>query len=415
MEKKENQKAERKTVRIFGERNYKKFQEKLKNTNWKELYETKDPTKALDNFYKYYNKAYKESFPLKQLSRKKQKDKIWITKGLKNSINKKSKMYKKSILHPTTENINKFKKYRNILTKCLRSAESNYYMEKVSNEKQNVKKLWEIFGPVINPGKIRKQTTIDKLEINQHQYTTHKDISDQMNKYFSNIGRLESNSITSATSHRKYLKQPTQNSMFLRAITEDELRKEIKKLNIHKATGPDNVSAQIIKRTESEVIQPLLHIINRTIEEGTYPEQLKIAKVVPIYKKKEKTNPGNYRPISLLSVINKLIEKILHKQIFSFLQKNNILNIDQYGYQPKKSTTTALMEITEYLKKQLERKLTTIGNYLDLSKAFDTVDHNILEDKLIHNGIRGHPLKLLKSYLKDRSQYTVQKNQRQTK
>ena len=134
--------------------------------------------------------------------------------------------------------------------------------------------------------------------------------------------------------------------------------------------------------------------------------------MVPIYKKKEKTNPGNYRPISLLSVINKLIEKTLHKQIFSFLQKNNILNANQYGYQPKKSTTTALIEITEYIKKQLEEKLLTIGIYLDLSKAFDTVDHQILKDKLKHNGIRGHPLKLLQSYLEDRTQYTVIKQEK---
>ena len=244
-----------------------------------------------------------------------------------------------------------------MLTNCLRKAESNYYIDKVYNEKQNVRKLWEIFGTVINAGKIKKQTTIEKLEINQQTYTRQKDIADQMNNYFSNIGRTESNTIKSTTSHKKFLTNKiTQNTMFLRAISKEELSKEIMKLNSHKATGSDNISANTIKRTETEIIQPLLHIINTTIEDGTYPEQLKIAKVVPIHKKKEKTNPGNYRPISLLSVINKLIEKTLHKQIFSFLQKNNILNVNQYGYQPKKSTTTALIEITEYIKKQLEEK-----------------------------------------------------------
>ena len=110
-----------------------------------------------------------------------------------------------------------------------------------------------------------------------------------------------------------------------------------------------------------------------------------------------KTTPGNYRPISLLSIVNKIIEKCLHKQIFNFLHQNKVLNPDQYGYQPKKSTSTALTEITEHIKKQLEKKLLTIGIYLDLSKAFDTVNHEILEDKLNHAGIRGHPLKLLKS------------------
>ena len=111
--------------------------------------------------------------------------------------------------------------------------------------------------------------------------------------------------------------------------------------------------------------------------------------------------------VCLLSKINQLIEKTIHKQIFNFINQNNILYKHQYGYQPKKSTATALINITEHIKKNMENKLHTIGIYLDLSKAFDTVDHNILFDKLKYIGIRGHPLKLIKSYLQNRRQFTV--------
>ena len=132
---------------------------------------------------------------------------------------------------------------------------------------------------------------------------------------------------------------------------------------------------------------------------------LKIAKVLPIFKNGSKTSVSNYRPISVLSCINKIFEKLLAKRIYSFLEKNHILYEFQYGFRKGHSTNHALIEIADRIKLAIEDKELICGIFLDLSKAFDTVDHNILLSKLEHYGIRGQAFNLLKSYLTDRKQY----------
>ena len=125
---------------------------------------------------------------------------------------------------------------------------------------------------------------------------------------------------------------------------------------------------------------------------------MKIAKVSPIFKKDEKTDPGNYRPISLLSTINKIMEKVMYKRVISFLNRFKILYKYQFGFRENYSTVQAVIEITDNILSELEKKNMVAGIYLDLSKAFDTVDHTILLHKMKHYGIRGLPLKWFESY-----------------
>ena len=143
----------------------------------------------------------------------------------------------------------------------------------------------------------------------------------------------------------------------------------------------------------------LSQIINISIKTGNYPDQLKIAKVIPIYKKGSSSDPSNYRPISILSNINKIFEKILHKRLFKYLNKFNILYKYQFGFRKGHSTTQALIELTDNIKKGIDDKTYTCGIFIDLCKAFDTVDHDILLSKMHHYGIRGVVQKLFKSYL----------------
>ena len=190
-------------------------------------------------------------------------------------------------------------------------------------------------------------------------------------------------------------------------LNQNELISEISKLNIKKSGGHDNVSPKLLKENTDIFIKPLVHLINLSLQTGIVPDKLKIAKVIPIYKKDERFYVNNYRPISLLSTINKLLEKLMYKRLISFLNVHKILYSYQFGFRENYSTTLALIEITDNILHDLENGKFVCGIYLDLSKAFDTVDHNILLSKLHHYGIRGQPLLWFKSYLSNRKQYTV--------
>ena len=145
---------------------------------------------------------------------------------------------------------------------------------------------------------------------------------------------------------------------------------------------------------------------NKSIEDCKYPEGMTIAKVAAIFKKGTSYIADNYRPISLLSSFNKIFEKILHKNIMTFFNKHNILFLYQYGFRKLYSTTFALIEITDKMKKLLDEENYVIGIYLDLTKAFDTVNHEILLYKLYKYGICGHANNFFRSYFTKRKQYT---------
>ena len=187
-----------------------------------------------------------------------------------------------------------------------------------------------------------------------------------------------------------------------------EIAKLIQNLNPKKTGGCDNISPRLLIAA-NETMTPLLeHLFNLSFKTKTVPEKLKIAKLIPIFKKQldeERLIPGNYRPISLLSIIDKLLEKLMYSRLISFIKKHNILFKYQFGFRKQHSTTLALIEITDNIIKDLEDGKCSAGIFIDFKKAFDTVDHGILLSKLEHYGIRGPALQWLKSYISNRQQF----------
>ena len=143
-----------------------------------------------------------------------------------------------------------------------------------------------------------------------------------------------------------------------------------------------------------------------SVQKGVFPSKLKEAKVIPVYKSDDETEPGNYRPISLLSVFNRLFEKLMYHRLRSFLDINNVLFKAQYGFREKHSTQHAILDTVNIIQNNMDSKLFTCGIFIDLKKAFDTVDHAILLQKLDHYGIRGIINDWFSSYLLARSQVT---------
>ena len=196
-----------------------------------------------------------------------------------------------------------------------------------------------------------------------------------------------------------------QDSLFLQPIDEIELCNTVKLLPRNKAPGHDEVSASVVKSVIMNIAKPLTHIFNLSFCIGKFPNQLKLAKVVPIFKSDDRLLVSNYRPISVLPVFSKILEKLMYNRMIGFIEKHNILSSSQFGFREHHSTSMALVKLLDKITRELDNKCYSIGIFLDLSKAFDTIDHNILLDKLQCYGFRGIALDWLTSYISGRSQF----------
>ena len=206
------------------------------------------------------------------------------------------------------------------------------------------------------------------------------------------------------TSPEKFLKNRNQINLIIAHISDREILDIITALPI-KGTGPASIPLRLLKIAADLIVIPLCRIINASFSSGIFPDVLKTQKVIPLHKGGSTEEVNNFRPISLLSIFDKIIEKIMHKRLYEFLDEHNILFENQFGFRKKSSTAHSLIEITEQIKRSIDEEKYGCGIFIDLKKAFDTVNHKILIDKLEHYGIRGPILNWFQSYLTNRKQY----------
>ena len=199
------------------------------------------------------------------------------------------------------------------------------------------------------------------------------------------------------------LAQP--NNFYLSPVTIIEIEEEISNLNSSKAVGPFSISVYLLKLLKIYLSVPLETIFNLSFNSGCVPDHFKIANVIPVHKKDSVTCVNNYRPISLISTFNRILEKLMFKRLSSFIEKHNILYDRQFGFRCKHSTTHATLLIADRIQKAIEDGQFSCGIFLDFSKAFDTVNHNILISKLNHYGVRGIAKDWFILYLHNRKQH----------
>ena len=200
--------------------------------------------------------------------------------------------------------------------------------------------------------------------------------------------------------------QENKSSMYLRSLTVTEILEEIECICLKKAMGFDDIAPKIVKWAAS-IFAPILKILfNKCIELGLYPSGMKVGKVTPIHKKGVKDDENNYRPITILTQFNQLFERLLSKRFSDFFDKFNIITKKQFGFLKKHCTEHAIIDLKEYILKNMENQEVMAVLFLDMQKAFDTVSHDILLKKLYHYGVRGNAHRLLSSYLSGRMQFT---------
>ena len=237
------------------------------------------------------------------------------------------------------------------------------------------------------------------------------EIANQFNNHFTTVAaKIEKKIVKTNKKYYDFLTNPMEKTFSLYPTNPTEVEDHIKNLNVRKSVGPYSIPNQILKEFNSLFSIPISLIFNMSLESGVFPQKMKIALVIPIFKKGDNQDCNNYRPISLLPNISKLFEKLIHNRLSKFLEENKCLFSKQFGFRNKHSTTHALIDITETVRKALDDNEFACGVFLDFKKAFDTVNHRILLKKLEHYGVRGHAIKWFTSYLTERKQYTTVNN-----
>ena len=367
-----------------------------------------DVNDQFNDFYFKLEGCVDRHAPLKKLTTKeiKLEHKPWINNEITKMIRIRDKLHRRKKRQPENGDIRKlYNLFRNRTIREIKKSKKNYFTEYFEENKTNIKKTWDGIRSIINI-KNSKQTTINRLNVKGKIITNHKEIAESLNNFFVNVGpNTEKNiPLNPKVKPEKYLKNRNQLNFLITHISNEDVLDIINKLE-NKSTGPQSIPIHLLKLIPDLILVPLCKIINQSFMTGVFPDALKICKVIPIHKGGATDNLDNYRPITLLSIFDKIIEKLMHIRLYSFLQENNILYEKQYGFRKNNSTTYALIDISEKIKESIDQKKYGCGIFIDLRKAFDTVNHEILLKKLDHVGIRGVAIEWFRSYLTNRKQF----------
>ena len=334
--------------------------------------------------------------PLVKVTQKefKRKYKPWITNDILRRISDKNKVFKRYVkcnIADVKKTLHEqYKTLKNEITFLTRNGKKSYYEKYFSNNKDNLRKTWQGIKEIINV-KSKNSNNISCITDDNVNISDPTRIANCFNKFYVSIADniLKKRKYAGKKDYRDFLKNPLNNSFVLEKCTPQEIAFLLKSLNPHKAYGPNSIPTKILHLLANDICKPLCTIFNLSFDNGQFPNLLKIAKTIPIFKKDSRLLVSNYRPISLLSNINKILEKLMFNRVYGFLEKYKCIYNLQFGFRSKHSTNHALVEITETIRKALDDGKNACGVFVDLQKAFDTVNHDILIGKLDHYGIRG--------------------------
>jgi len=337
-------KHEQITTRAYSAESIHNFKSSIHNKDWSSVLQCSDVNSAYETFFNTFNNTFNANIPMKQLRNQKVINKPWISKGILTSIVNKNKLYKTMKVSGDSSLKHKYKTIKNKLSKILRLAEKKYYKNLLDTNKNNLNKTWKTLNLVIN----KKKRSFNNIKFihNNKEYSNNEDIANKFSQYFLNVpktlcSKIPSNSFDPC----QYITNNVEKSLFLNPTDKEEIVQIITMLN-NSSSGYDDVNMKLLKSVKHDILTPLLHICNLSLEHGKFPDKLKIAKVVPIFKKGDKQLFDNYRPVSILPAFSKIIEKLVYKRIIHFLDKHNILYKYQFGFRQGRSTEMALFTMT---------------------------------------------------------------------
>lgn len=373
-----------------------------------------NPNENYEKFGSILETLRHEHFPprLVRFNKRKHGKSVWITPGIIESVNFRDQLYKdfKKCAFGSLDflklktNLNTYNK---ILRKTIRNAKKFHYSSLFTECKNDLKKTWKSINSILNRNKpissFPETFIIDGISFQERNI-----IADKFNNFFIGIGEKLASQMNPTgldVDFNTFLTDRPMCTFNFEATNEDFVSRCVDNLQSKSSCGHDLISTKLFKACKSALCTPLTIIINQSLLSGIFPDLLKIAKVIPIFKKGKNDLIDNYRPISLLPAISKVFEKVMYHQVFDYFSSNNLFYPSQYGFRKNHSTEHASLELVDRILQSMENDDTPFSIFIDLSKAFDTLNHEILLKKLSFYGLGATSLNLFKSYLSNRKQY----------
>ena len=360
---------------------------------------------AFDQFYHIFNDSYSKSFPIKTKTiTAKRLQKPWVTDTLISKTKERDRLHKlasKKIIDRVV-----YTEFRNKLTKEFRQAKTKYFEEQFKRNANNVKKTWEIINSAIRSKKVYSKISLTDDDNNE---ITEGEIPNKYIDYYTNIAsQLTSNIPPTQHDAASYLQNKIMHDFTMSPISPIEVISVIDDLKDN-GNKVNTISTTVLVESKHILAPVICHLINLFVQQGYFPDKLKVGCITPIFKNGDRKKVNNYRPVCSLSPLSKIIEKVINNRMVNFLDDNEIFSKTQFGFRKNMGTEAALANYIDHLQTNLNKGDPSISIFLDLSKAFDVMDHKILETKLYHYGFRGKFLEFILSFIKDR-QYFVHIN-----
>uniref|UniRef100_A0A8C5QZE8 Reverse transcriptase domain-containing protein n=1 Tax=Leptobrachium leishanense TaxID=445787 RepID=A0A8C5QZE8_9ANUR len=334
----------------------------------------------------------------------------WVTADLTHMYQLRDSLWSKFKSTGSMNDHCEYRKCRNECTKETKMAKAQYFNENLNNNISNPRNFWKIISNIQAPPSHSQPAA---LKVNNQTVQHPLDVANAFNNYFvgcattliAKLGNDTQSERLHAGQDPPTVQRPHNPEKFsFRPVPVSAITKLLRNQKMKYQSGPDQIPAMLLKISAPAIAKPVATLINESLATGYIPKLWKTARVVPIHKSGDNTLVSNYRPISLLPVMSKILDKCVYTQLHDYYQYQNYLTPDQSGFRPNHSTTTALLKVCNDIQAGMEQGNLTGAIFLDFAKAFDTVDHGILLQKLKNSGIGDSTLTWFQSYVSDRSQ-----------
>ena len=390
--KRSNTKLPFETIKCRNYANYNpdELSHNLKHEDWDKVYATQHPEIAWSSMKEILLKNINHHAPIIS---KKVKGKIspWLTQEIKTQMNYRDYLHRKFLKSKLANDFDSFKVQRNKVNSLVRKAKNQHSQTLLNESANNPNRFWKTLKNIFP---IKEKVSCSKTFIIDNIITTKaKTVASSFCSFFSNIAsKLRSKTLPLKNfiwAKPNHLHRITYNTFRFKQVTVMEVFKRLKKLSRQKASGPDDIPPNILKDVAMQIAKPLCYIINLSLKKGMIPTEFKIGRITPIYKSGSKHDMDNYRPITVLPVCSKILEKCIANQLATYLEENKLLSSTQFGFRKKRNTELAATLLLDEIRRNMDNGEVTGAIFIDLSKAFDTLSHAQIIESLSSYGVTG--------------------------